>query len=249
MTRLIRAELLKLRTTQVWLWLLLLALAAGALIVIGGLASDSTTSAADVPDVFANANGTLIVAFILGTLGITTEYRYQTITPTVLQTPSRWMVIGAKLLTYSLVGLAYAAICLVVQLAIAIPWLSAKNIDFHLSDPDVERAVFGPFLLFAMFAIIGIGVGALIRNQIVALVSGLVFLLVINNIIPAIPGVKHVYAYTPAGAVTEIVFPPTENTPNGVHLIGADGGLLVLLAWALVPALAGAAYAMNRDIT
>jgi hypothetical protein len=34
-----------------------------------------------------------------------------------------------------------------------------------------------------------------------------------------------------------------------VHFIGATGGVLVLLAWALVPALVGAAYSMNRDIT
>ncbi|HJQ44184.1 MAG TPA: hypothetical protein VJ831_13935, partial [Jatrophihabitantaceae bacterium] len=123
-----------------------------------------------------------------------------------------------------------------------------KGITFTLSDSDVFRAVFGPFVLFALFAVIGIGIGALINNQIVALVSGFV-LLVINNILPAIPVVKHAYAYSPAGAVAEIVFPPGEHTPNNVHLIGATGGVLVLLAWALVPALVGAAYSMNRDIT
>jgi hypothetical protein len=229
--------------------MLLLAVAGGALVVIGGLASDNVHTNLDVPDLFANANGTLVTAFILGILGITTEFRYQTITPTVLQTPSRWSVVGAKLLAYALVGLAYAAACLFVQLSIAVPWLSSKGIDFTFSDPNVRRAVFGPLLLFALFAIIGIGVGALIRNQVVALVSGLIFLLVLNNIIPAIPGVKSSYAYTPAGATNEIVFPHGERTPNDVHLIGSTGGVLVLLAWAFIPALVGAAFSMNRDIT
>jgi ABC-type transport system involved in multi-copper enzyme maturation permease subunit len=245
----VRAEFLKLRTTQVWFWMLALAVVAGSLIVVGGLASDSVHTARDIPDLFANANGTLLTAFVLGVLGITTEFRHQTITTTLLQTPSRWAVVAAKLFTYALVGLLYAAACAAVQLAIAVPWLSAKQIDFTLSDPDVGRAVFGPLLLFALFALIGIGVGALIRNQIVALVSGLVFILVINNIIPAIPVVKNSYAYTPAGAVTEILFPANENTPGDVHLLGSGGGVLVLLAWALIPALIGAGYSMNRDIT
>ena len=249
MTRLLRAELLKLRTTQVWIWMLLLAVAAGALIVVGGLASGSVKTAHDVPHLFADSNGTLITAFVLGALGITTEFRYQTITPTFLQTPSRWSIVAAKLITYALVGLAYAALTIVVQLAIAVPWLSAKTIDFALSDPDVFRAVFGPLIVFALFAIIGIGVGALIRNQIVALVGGLVFLVVLNNIVPAIPVVQHAYPYTPIGAMIEILYPPSDKSPDGVHFIGSTGGVLVLLVWALVPALVGTAYSLNRDIT
>lgn len=248
MTRLLRAELLKLRTTQVWFWMLLFAVGAGALVVVGGLASDSVHSSLDVPDLFANANGTLLAAYVLGTLAMTTEFRHQTITTTLLQTPSRWSVVSAKLITYALVGLAYAALCVAVQLAIAVPWLSAKHIEFRLSDPDVFRAVFGPLILFVLFAIIGIAIGTLIHNQIVALVSAFV-LLVVNNIIPAIPGVRGSYPYTPVGAMIEILYPPSDKPPDGVHFIGTTGGILVLLAWALVPALIGAAYSMNRDIT
>jgi hypothetical protein len=248
-TRLLHAELIKLRTTQVWFWLLLLGVAVSALVVVGGLASNSVKSADKVPDLFGNANGALITAFVLGILGITTEFRHQTITPTLLATPSRWSVVGAKLFAYALTGVGFAAVCVSVQLAIALPWLAARGIDFRISDGDVARAVFGPLILFLLFAVLGVGVGSLIRNQVVSLVLGLVFLLAINNIIPAIPVVKSAYAYTPAGATTEIVFPPGEATPGGVHLIGMTGGILVLLLWSLVPALVGAAYSLNRDIT
>lgn len=249
MIQLVRAELLKLRTTQVWFWMLLLAIAVGVLAVVATLASNDVKSPADVPLLFANANGAIVTAFILGVLGITTEFRYQTITPTVLQTPSRWTVVAAKLLSYAIIGLAYALACLAVQLLIALPWLSAKGIDFSLSDPDLRRAIFGFPVIFLLFAIMGIGVGALLRNQIVAMVVGLVFLLALENILVAIPKVRNAYPYLPGGAMQGVLYPADEPGPDGVDLFSTTGSLLVLLAWALIPALIGAAYTLTRDIT
>jgi hypothetical protein len=249
MIQLVRAELLKLRTTQVWFWMLLLAIAVGVLAVVATLASNDVKSPADVPLLFANANGAIVTAFILGVLGITTEFRYQTITPTVLQTPSRWTVVAAKLLSYAIIGLAYALACLAVQLMIALPWLSAKGIDFSLSDPDLRRAIFGFPVIFLLFAIMGIGVGALLRNQIVAMVVGLVFLLALENILVAIPKVRNAYPYLPGGAMQGVLYPADEPGPDSVDLFGTTGSLLVLLAWALIPALIGAAYTLTRDIT
>jgi quinol-cytochrome oxidoreductase complex cytochrome b subunit len=249
MIQLVRAELLKLRTTQVWFWMLLLAIAVGVLAVVATLASNDVKSPADVPLLFANANGAIVTAFILGVLGITTEFRYQTITSTVLQTPSRWTVVAAKLLSYAIIGLAYALACLAVQLMIALPWLSAKGIDFSLSDPDLRRAIFGFPVIFLLFAIMGIGVGALLRNQIVAMVVGLVFLLALENILVAIPKVRNAYPYLPGGAMQGVLYPADEPGPDGVDLFSTTGSLLVLLAWALIPALIGAAYTLTRDIT
>ena len=82
-----------------------------------------------------------VAVFVLGVLGVTTEFRYQTITPTVLATPSRWALITAKMITYALVGALYALICMVVQLAIALPWMSAKNIDFAFSSEHIPHAL------------------------------------------------------------------------------------------------------------
>ena len=52
MIQLVRAELLKLRTTQVWFWMLLLAIAVGVLAVVATLASNDVKSAG-----FVKANG------------------------------------------------------------------------------------------------------------------------------------------------------------------------------------------------
>jgi hypothetical protein len=249
-TRLVHAEFVKLRTTQVWFWLLLGALALSGLVAIGSLASSAgVRSESDVPDLFADANGALISVFILGVLGVTTEFRHQTITPTVLATPSRSAVVAAKLISYAVAGVSYSALCEALQLTIALPWLSAKDIDFSLDDADLRRALLGLPVVFLLFALVGIGTGALVRNQIVAVTVGLIFLLVVQNVIGAIPKVKQAWPYTPAGGVTGILYAGDSARYNGVQAFGAAGSVAVLLAWALVPAIIGASISMNRDIT
>ena len=248
MIRLVRAELLKLRTTQVWFWLLLASLTVSVLAVVGGLASDGVRKPADVATIFANANGGLAVAFVLGILGITTEFRHNTFTPVVLTTPSRWAIIAAKLVTYVLVGAGYAVVGIALQLAIALPWLSSKGLAFELGG-GVAHAMLGLVLVYALFAVLGIGTGALLRNQVLAVSVGLVFLLVINNVLGAIPGVKYAFPYTPEGAMIAILYPVGNNGPEGVELLSTAGGVVVLALWALIPAALGAAVTLTRDIT
>ena len=249
MIRLVRAEFLKLRTTQVWFWLLVADVAIGTLIVIGSLASDAVKTTADVPDIFATSNGATILVFVLGVLGITTEYRHQTITPTVLATPSRWALVAAKLITFALVGLGYCVACVGVELAIALPWLSSKGISFDLGRSDLQQTFWGLPAVFVLFAIIGVGLGALLRNQVLTLALGLVFLLVITNIVAAIPGVQHAWTYLPGGATVAILYPKHTTGPGDVPLTSAGVAIVILLLWAIVPAALGAAVSMKRDIT
>ena len=248
MTGQLRAEFLKLRTTQVWFWLLLASVAVSVLAAVAGLASDDVRKPHGVATMFANANGGLAVAFVLGILGITTEFRYQTFTPTVLGTPSRWAIVSAKLITYALAGVGYAAIGIAVQLAIAAPWLSSKGIDLDLGG-EVGRVIIGLVAVFGLFAVMGVGIGALLRNQILAMSLGLVFLLLINNLIGAIPGVWHAFPYTPEGAMLSILYPGSNNGPDGVDQLSTAGGVGVLVLWALIPAALGAAISLKRDIT
>jgi ABC-2 type transport system permease protein len=251
MTRLIRAEFLKLRTTQVWFWLLIGTVAVSALLVVAQLAGhDGVKRSSDVPDMFSSSSTAYILVFVLGVLGVTTEFRYQTITPTFLQTPSRWAIITAKLITYALLGIVFALVAVATQLIVALPWLSAKGIDVDLGSSDIVHSIVGVFAVVALYGIIGLGVGALLRNQIVAVVVGIVFLLILQNVLLAIPVVRNAWPYTPNGA-TQAILHTTGSTEvtDGVHVVSTAGGLIVLLLWALVPAIVGAAFSMNRDIT
>jgi ABC-2 type transport system permease protein len=250
MTALIRAELRKLRSTQVWFWLLLASVALTALSVVGQIAG--TSSNADlsdhVHDTLAAANAGYIAVFVLGVLSVTTEFRYQTITPTVLATPSRWRLIGAKLITFALVGVGFALVCVIVELAVALPWLDARGIN--VSVKDNYTAVVAVFTVVSLLALVGLGAGALLRNQIVAVVVGLLFLLLIDNIILIIPGVKYAYPFLPGGLTTAIITQVTaDRVTNGVTLLPVWGGVVGLVIWALGTALLGAGLTMNRDIT
>jgi hypothetical protein len=251
--RLIRAEFLKLRTTQVWFWLLLATIAVGALLAVAVIAPNGgIRSERKVPDLFAAFAGSpaYILVFVLGVLGVTTEFRYQTITPTVLQTPSRWQIVSAKMVTYAITGAVYAACALLAEAAVGVPWLATKNLPVHLSDGHVQHAIIGTFAVIALFGIVGLGVGALLRNQIVAVVVGIVFLVVLENVLLAIPVVKKAWPYTPNGGTQAILYTNGDTTPvSGVHLLGTWSGVVVLLLWAFVPAVIGAAFSMNRDIT
>jgi hypothetical protein len=246
--RLIRAEFLKLRTTQTWFWLLLAAIAVSAVFVIGSFASGNVNSGSDLAQAFSSASIAYIVVFVLGVLGITTEIRHQTITPTVLATPSRWAIVTAKMITYAVLGVLYALICLIVQLAIAVPWVSARGLSVHWGEDNIPRALGGVFLVVALFGIVGMGIGALLRNQMVAVSVGVIFLLVLQGILAIIPKVRVIYPYLPGGAVNAIL-PSDTSALHDVHLLSFAGGVLVLLLWAFVPAVVGAAVTLNRDIT
>jgi hypothetical protein len=246
--RLIRAEFLKLRTTQVWFWLLLAALALASLLTIGPIASGGIKNSGDLGDLFTGAATSYLPVFVLGVLGVTTEFRYQTITPTVLATPSRWALVTAKMVTYLLVGAAYAALCVLVQLAIAVPWLSAKGIDVTLGSNHVPRALLSVFAVVVLFAIIGIGVGALVKNQIVAVSVGIIVIQVVNPLLGAIPKVRVIFPYTPFGGLSALLN-NGERAGDGFTLLTHWGGAVVLALWAFIPAIIGAAITMNRDIT
>jgi ABC-type transport system involved in multi-copper enzyme maturation permease subunit len=251
-TGLVKAEFRKLLTTQVWFWMLVVAMSLTVLGVVGtivGAESDAILTA-QVRDVFvaSSAAFTYVPLFVLGVLAITTEFRYQTITPTVLTTPSRWTLINAKIIAYVIVGIAYALACLIVELAVAVPWLAARGIDYSLSDQ--LGALLAVFVVLTLFTLFGLGAGALLKNQVVAVTVGVIFIVVLANLVLVIPGLKYAYAYLPTGLVSAIVTrSDAERTFNDVTLLAPGTAAVVLVIWGIGMALLGAAITMRRDIT
>ena len=133
--------------------------------------------------------------------------------------------------------------------AIAVPWLAAKRVDYSLTDPAVLHAMLGVMVSVTLSGIIGLGAGALMRNQILAVTVTLIFLLAVQNIVLAIPVIRNAWPYTISGATTAILHTHGPATANNVHLVGVPVGVIILLLWAFVPAILGAAFTLNRDIT
>jgi hypothetical protein len=87
----LRAESRKLLTTQVWFWMVVLQL--GLTLLVACLASAFTEADDTGVPIEGILNGTVgfavLIASVLGVIGITGEYRHLTATPTFLSVPRR----------------------------------------------------------------------------------------------------------------------------------------------------------------
>jgi hypothetical protein len=251
MTTLVRGELRKLTTTWLWLWMLVLGLAmtGAATSAAIGFAEPGPLgleSAVGQRTVFAQASSALLVAGILGIVAVTGEFTHQTATPTFLATPRRGRVVLAKLLLYAAAGLLYAAACTAVVLAVALPWLAAKDVDVVLPGTDLIRTLGGVALEVALYAVLGVGLGCLMRNQIAAIVGFVVYLFVLGPILSGVPATSEVAQYLPYQAGNAL---GQLTSSADAAMLGQTAGGLVLLAWALAFAALGTRVAIRRDIT
>ncbi len=182
---------------------------------------------------------------ILGIIAITGEFRHQTVTPTFLATPRRGRVVVAKLVTYALAGVGYGLLVLAFAVALALPWLAAKDIDISLTANGLPGSMAGTVAGVAVYAVLGVGVGALVRNQIAAVVGSLVYLFVVEAFAAALPTIRDYYKYLPGGANAAL----TGAVQPGTELLEPWQGGLLLVVYGVVFALAGSWLAVRRDVS
>jgi ABC-2 type transport system permease protein len=250
MIRLVRAEWTKLFTTRVWIGLLL-----GACVMVGGFAALLTAFAGNaesgLPPVgtpafeqvaLSQATNATVLFLILGIIGMTQEYRHRTATPTFLATPRRWKVVVAKLVAYALVAVPFALVLLAVNVLVVSLYAGARGAAPSLTGDNLE--VLGTSgLALVIYALMGVGIGALLRNQVGAIVGGLVYLFVVEPVIRSIPATSGAYKWMPGGGLEAMTA-----TFQGPDLLGAWEGALLLLGYGLLAALLGTLLAVRRDV-
>jgi ABC-2 type transport system permease protein len=249
MIRLVRAEFTKLATTRVVYGMAAVMAAFAVLTVVAGMAyagrEGNPLLSADSLTMFVAAPVTLLsgAALLLGILGMTTEFRHQTVTQTFLVTPDRGRVVAAKLVAYSLAGIALALVTLAVTAAVATGWLAAKGITPSLADARLARIVGVALLGAGLCALVGVGIGALVRNQVAALVGTVVWVLIIEGLLMSLVNAPSLGKWLPSAAAAAAI-----TSPGGAHL-SRLGGTLLLAAYALALAAAGTRLVVRRDIT
>jgi ABC-2 type transport system permease protein len=249
-TALIRAEIRKLFTTKLWLWMLIATVGLTALFVSLTIAFDgqqgNESPRLNTPEgqrnLFGSPAGAAVIVGILGIIAMTSEFRHMTATPTFLATPRRGRVVTAKMITYTGLGIAYAAAAVGVTLAVALPWLAAKNIDVSLGANRIPQTLVGVGANVAIYAVLGVGLGALLKNQVAAVVGLLVYLLVVGPVLTAITSIK----FLPDAAAMALV--QTTPAAGSAFLEQWQGGA-VLIGWALLFAILGYVFTVRRDIT
>ncbi len=261
MTRLVRAEWTKLFSTRMWLGLLIGAcvMAAGFAALLTAFAGETQNGAPGLPPVgdplferlaFAVPSDTAPLFLILGIIGMTQEYRHRTATPTFLTTPRRWRVVVAKLFAYPLAALPMALLVMAVAVLVVTVYAGARGAAPSFDGENLE--VLGRAgLVLVIYAVIGVGVGALLRNQVGAIVGALVYLFVVEGLVASIGPLQGAFQWMPGGAAEALTDATAGGAPSfqGPDLLEPWQGGLLLLGYGLLAAVLGAVFAVRRDVT
>lgn len=260
MIRIIRAELLKLTTTRLW-WIMLLvmlgyvAIPLGFTIAFAGQSSGqgqvtapALGSLAFQENAWSTGSGGTLFAAILGVVMMTAEYRYQTITTTFLVTPRRTRVVVAKLAATVVVGVLLALAVLVLSGAVVLVTVLASGGDLAFTG-TIARIVVGVLAVLALYTLFGLGLGALVRNQVAAIVAVIVWMFLVDTIVNAIPALQPAGKWTPGGAAQALTTTSNSFGADTSYLLPPWAGALVLLGYAVLFAVLASATTLRRDIT
>ncbi len=264
MTGLLRSEYLKVVTTKVW-WVMLLSLL--GILALTLLANGAITAAALNNDFNTQSLNQLaanlytsgqyfgvLFAAILGTLLITNEFRHQTATSTFLTTPRRVNVVIAKFIVAVGWGLVYGLMCTVISIPVGAAILSGLDEESALGEGDVLKAILLNLMAFGVWAILGIGIGTLLQNQVAGVVTLIVTYFgtqIVGALLSALgeawslDWLAGTYYYLPYGATTVMTSADklADNAPAWW------GGMLLVLLYGAVAAFVGSWITTKRDIT
>jgi len=258
--RVIRSEWIKLRSVRSWI---IMIAASGLLLIAFGALAASVASGAVTPTgpnggggggrgPFASADPTAIslagitlaqlIVGILGVLIISNEYANGMIRNTFAAVPRRLPVLWAKVLVLAgslavVMVIASIAAFLLGQLILG----DGKNTT--LAADGVLRAVLGSGLYLAGIGVLGIAIGAMLRNTAGAIAVVVATLLIIPGLASLVLPTSwsdNVLPYLPGNSGTAFT-----SVNGSATLLGAGAGAAVFACW-LVVLLAGAALLVRR---
>jgi ABC-type transport system involved in multi-copper enzyme maturation permease subunit len=184
-----------------------------------------------------------LFAALLGALSITGEIRHGTIRPTFLVNPSRGSVVVAKVYASLLIGAGFGLVAGAVAAGVGTAALRARGIEVLLGQGDYVLLIAGGTAAAALWAAIGVGLGAVVRNQVPAVVGITVWLLFVENLLVGdMLGVGDVGRLLP-GAAGRAMSGQGPGT-----LLAPLAGLVVLGLYGVAAALAGSFATSRRDV-
>lgn len=243
MIRLLSAEIFKLRTTRTFYGLVggSLGLVLTIVILVTALVNFSSTDRPLI-DMMGFGGFVQVFALMLGILSITTEFRHGTITPSLLVVPNRVRLVLAKLGASLAVGLALGLVA-TVSVALVVKAIGGlRDLD---TSGDVLPLIVGGTIATGLYAALGLGIGAVMRNQVGAIIGSLVYLFVLENLLQIIPGVDDVLGKYGIGAVSGGL---ADFDESGDLLSQLPAGLL-FAAYCAIFVVVGILLMRERDIT
>ncbi|MFB2579974.1 ABC transporter permease [Herbiconiux sp. P15] len=261
----VRSEFTKVRTTRLW-WVLAIIMAVYVGLCAGGMAGilgglGSTANGPIIPDgelpplvySFATSIG-YVFPVLFGALAVTSEFRFQSLTPTFLANPRRGVVLGAKATTLLIVGALFGVIALLASIGVGASLLAVFGIDPLLAEPTTWAFVGRSILAMALWSAIGVGLGVLVPSQVAAIVIVLAFTQFVEPLLRLAASFTdwsaQVAQFLPGSASDALVGASIYNA-MGAASTGLDWwqGGLVLVAYAAITTGIGFATSWRRDVS
>jgi ABC-2 type transport system permease protein len=243
MGNVIRSEWIKLRTVRstVLLFIAVVLLSAGiaALVAI----FDDERPSDGIGGVIFGLNLSTLLFGVIGVQIVGQEYRFNTIRATFAAIPRRARVLAAKATVLVVATAVTATLMVLLCLGVSALILSLRDGGLDLGAPGVLRTLVGSVLLCVLYALIGFGVGAILRQPVAGIVVVLVYPLVVENIAAGIVLAasgeddleSSVARFFPFIAGTNLAALDTTINPwLGGAILASLAAVLVLIGWALV---------------
>jgi hypothetical protein len=255
MMGLLRSELRKLTTGRTILVLTVVGLGLVAVSASFGLfATDLvgpfTGSQRQVAEAIGSLGGNTVIVLIVGILSVTTEFRHGTIGRTLQLEPSRTRVLGAKLIA----AVGFTALALVVVAALVAVAASGAGVSPEWG-PEATRALWQAPVGFALNAMLGVAVGALLRSQVIAITVTLVWLFVVESLaVFLLPTVGRFLPFQALAALfadgtADIVIDGGRGGMGfGIELLDPGLGLVVFLGYVVVACVAAGVHLTRGDV-
>jgi ABC-2 type transport system permease protein len=262
MIRLIRIELLKLRTTRLSYGLLATAAGltalfsvieasrAGSAKGIGPLSTASGLSAVISAGVFA-----LIMAAVFGVTVSSGEFRHATATQTYLATPRRGRVLAAKTAAGALGGAVFGLVGYVIALGVGLGFVAARGYHVAVGDATLARYGIGHLVAAALLAAVGVALGSLIRSQLAAVIIVFVETVVIESVIGGLyssvqPYLPYTAATTLGGtALGRAAFGPANGASTTAVPLPFAAAAALLAGLAVLLSVVAARTTVRRDVS
>lgn len=259
-------EYRKLVTTRVW-WVLLvvMVLYMAFLSAVMGWAFSQGGGTGPDGEVPVSGEGvvravyTIAVTFgyvfplVVGALGVSSEFRHQTITPTLLAQPRRTVVLTAKMVAGGVLGIAFGVAGTAASVGAGAGVLALLGEPTYLDEGSTWRILAQSALALAIWALVGVGFGWVLTQQVAVVVVLLAFTQFVEPVLRFVLAQaswgEGIARYLP-GAAGEAVSGGSLYAEVGAGtLLPWWQGLLVLVGYAVVFAVIGRLTTLRRDIT
>ena len=239
MKRLLRSEFRKLTSTKMPLAFIAVL---NAFAVISGTDMDGSkafiSTEADQQSLMAFAFNAFMGSGLFGAIAVAREYGHHTVVPTFLASPRRHRAVLAQLTAVALGGAVLSLIGVgltVIAIAVALP---TTEYGFLVSGGNVAQVVAASAFAGAAGAVLGAGIGSIVRN-----VGGAVTLAVFTFMV-APPLVVQLANETASWMPANLA-----NVLSGtVDDVSQPAAIAAMVAWAAVPAVVGLLTVQRRDV-